>query len=94
MVFKGGLRYKEPSRFYFVPYITSRFFISLLYGAHECQETNLQSAAIGTRVVFSPGKFVMQAGKAKKRVKLVIKGTTTWFYEERRRHLKPEKHWI
>ena len=36
------------------------FYISQLYGAHERQEIiNIQSAAIGTRVVFCPEIFVM-----------------------------------
>ena len=32
----------------------------------ERQETNIQSAAIGTRVVFCPEKFVMRADMSKK----------------------------
>ena len=48
----------------------------LLYGTHEHQETNIQSAANGNRVVFCPEKFVVRADMTKRRIKLVIKGTT------------------
>ena len=51
------------------------FHISLLYGAHERQQTNIESDAIGTRVVFRPEKFTMRGDMSKRRMtESLIKG--------------------
>ena len=51
------------------------FHISLLYGAHERLQTNMESDAIGTRVVFRPEKFTMQEDMSKKRMaEMLMKG--------------------
>ena len=50
--------------------------------------TNLLSAAIGTRVVFCPEKFVMRLDMTKKRMKCRIEGTTTWIYGEKKKTFK------
>ena len=57
------------------------FHISLLYGRHERKQTIIESAAFGTNVVFRPEKFVIRADMAKKRMKLVIEGTSNWIFE-------------
>ena len=44
----------------------------------------LISIKIGTRVLFSPEKFVIRAGRTKRRMKLKIEGTTTLFYGEKK----------
>ena len=51
------------------------FHISLLYGAHECKQTNIESDTIGTSIVFHPEKFTMQEDISKKRMtELLIRG--------------------
>ena len=67
-------------------------FTYKLCGANEHQETNKQNAAIGTRIVFCPEKFVMLVDITKRRMKLVIEATTTRIYGEKKETL--EKCWI
>ena len=64
------------------------FHIFLLYEAIAHQETNIQSAAVATRVVFCPEKFVMRLDMTKKRMKCRIEGTTTWIYGEKKKTFK------
>ena len=56
--------------------------------AISAQETNIQSAAIGTRVVVCPEKFVMRTDMKKRRMKLIIEGTTTWITGEKKQTLE------
>ena len=54
------------------------FYISLLQGAHERQQTNIESDAIGINDCASSKNFLMGADMSKRRMKFIIEGTTTW----------------
>ena len=55
--------------------------VMVLASPHVRQQTNIESDAIGTMIVFCPEKCMMRADMRKRRMKLVIEGPSTWIFK-------------